>query len=141
MSEESVHADRHVRSEVHKETQQQPNPPPQGEGSATNMEGSSYANRDVEVERLRKQVALLQRNAKKSKELLRRKDKELHHQRRLSLTPSHSRGDEHGVGDRNRKRDKRSPHPHGERERLKGLITHLLIRVEKRSKIGRGLKA
>ena len=79
MSKESVHANRRVRYEVHKETQQQLSPPPQRERSATNMEGPSYANRDMEVERLRKQVALLQRNAEKDKELLRRKDKELHH--------------------------------------------------------------
>ena len=39
MSEESVHVDRRVRSEVHRETQRQPSPPPQGEGPATNMEG------------------------------------------------------------------------------------------------------
>ena len=39
MSEESVHVDQHVRSEVHRETQRQPSPPPQGEGPATNMEG------------------------------------------------------------------------------------------------------
>lgn len=43
------------------------------------MEGASYANRDVEVERLREQVTLLQRNVEKDKELLRHKDKELHH--------------------------------------------------------------
>ena len=34
------------------------------------MEGPSYANRDVEVERLREQVALLQRSAENDKELL-----------------------------------------------------------------------
>ena len=62
-------------------------------------------------------MAVLQRNAEKDKELLRRKDKELHHQRRLSPASSHSRGDERGVGDRNRKRDRRSPHPHGEQEK------------------------
>lgn len=74
------------------------------------MEGLSYANRDVEVERLREQVALLQRNAKKDKELLRRKDKELYHQRGPSPTPSRSRGDECRGEDRSRKRDQRSPH-------------------------------
>ena len=54
------------------------------------MEGPSYGNRDVEVERLREEVELLQRNPEKDKELLRRKDKELHHQRGPSPTPSHS---------------------------------------------------
>lgn len=34
------------------------------------MEGLSYANRDVELERLREQVALLQISAEKDKELL-----------------------------------------------------------------------
>ena len=77
--EEFVHVDQCVRSEVHKETQRQPSPPLQCEGSTTNMEGASYANRDVEVERLREQVTLLQRNVEKDKELLRHKDKELHH--------------------------------------------------------------
>nr|POF02063.1 hypothetical protein CFP56_18186 [Quercus suber] len=71
--------DRHVRSEVHVETQQPPSPPPKREGSATNMEGLSYANRDIKVEKLKEQVALLQRNAEKDKELLRRRDKELYH--------------------------------------------------------------
>ena len=79
MLEESIHTDRRVRFEVHRETQQQPSPPPQGKGSATNMEGPSYANRNIKVERLRKQVALLQRNAENDKELFRRKDKELLH--------------------------------------------------------------
>ena len=69
---------------MHRRTQQQPSPPPQHEGSATNIEGPSYANRDVEVERLREQVDLLQRNVEKDKELLCRKDEELHHQRGLS---------------------------------------------------------
>ena len=99
MSEESIHADRRVRSEVHKEIQRQPSPSPQREGLATNMEGPSYANRDMKVERLRKQVTLLQRNAEKDKELLRCKDK---------------REDECGVGDRNQKRDMRSPYPYRE---------------------------
>ena len=77
--EEFVHVDQHMRSEVHKETQRQPSAPLQCEGLTTNMEGVSYANRDVEVERLREQVTLLQRNVEKDKELLRHKDKELHH--------------------------------------------------------------
>ena len=59
ISEEFVHVDRRVRSEVHKEIQQQPSPPPQGEETATNIEGPSYYNRDGEVERLKEQVALL----------------------------------------------------------------------------------
>ena len=48
-----------MRFEVHKETQRQPSPPLQRKGSATNIEGPSYANRDVEMERLKEQVALL----------------------------------------------------------------------------------
>ena len=115
--EESFHMDRCMRYEVHKKTQRQPSPPPQGEGLATNTEGPSYANRDVEVESMREQVALLQRNMGKEKELILRKDKELHHQRRASPAPNHSRGDERGMGDRNKKRDRRSPHSHGEREK------------------------
>ena len=59
ISEEFVHVDQRVRSEVHKEIQQQPSPPPQGEETTTNIEGLSYYNRDGEVERLREQVALL----------------------------------------------------------------------------------
>ena len=69
------------------------------------------------MERLKEQVALLQRNAEKDKELLHRKDKELHHQRRPSPEPSHSRGDKRGVGDMNKKKDRRSPHYYGEREK------------------------
>ena len=103
-----------MRFEVHKETPLQPSPPPQGEGLAINMEGPSYASKDVEVERLREQVALLQGMWGKDKELLRHKDKKLHHQQKPSPTPSHSRGDEREVGDSNKKRDKRSPHSHGE---------------------------
>ena len=80
--------DRRVRYEVHMETQQQPSPPSQCEGSASNMEGLSYANRDVEVESLREQVALLHRNVEKDKEMLRHKDEELHHQRGPSPAPS-----------------------------------------------------
>ena len=67
--------DQRVRSEVHKENQQQPSPPPQGERTATNIEGLSYYDRDGEVERLREQVALLQRNSEEDKELLHRKDR------------------------------------------------------------------
>ena len=37
--EESVHVDWRVRSKVHKETQRQPCPPPQGEGTVTNTKG------------------------------------------------------------------------------------------------------
>ena len=59
ISEEFVHVDRCVRSKVHKEIQQQPSPPPQGEETTTNIEGPSYYNRDGEVERLREKVALL----------------------------------------------------------------------------------
>ena len=70
ISEESVHVDRHMRFEVHRGTQRPPSSPPQREGSTTNMEGLSYANRGVELERLREQVALLQISAKKDKELL-----------------------------------------------------------------------
>ena len=54
------------------------------------MEGPSYANKDMELERLREQVALLQRNVKKDKELLHRKTMKLHHRRGPSLAPSHS---------------------------------------------------
>ena len=62
-------------------------------------------------------MALLQRDEEKDKELLRRKDKELHHQRRPSPVPSHSQGDERGVGDKNQKKDRRSPPPYGEQEK------------------------
>lgn len=105
-----------MRSEVHKESQQQPSPPPQGEGTTTNTRGPSYSNRDGEVEMLREQMALLQRNTKKDKELLCRKDKELHHQRGPSPASSHSRANKHILENRNKKRDRISTHPHGERE-------------------------
>ena len=59
ISEEFVYVDRRVRFEVHKEIQRQPSPPLQGKETATNIEGSSYYNRDGEVERLREKVALL----------------------------------------------------------------------------------
>ena len=52
--------------------------------------GLSYANRDVELERLREQVALLQTSAKKDKELLYSKNEGLYHQRGPSPAPSHS---------------------------------------------------
>ena len=118
ISEESIHVDWCERSEVHKETQWQPIPPPQKEGSATNTEGLSYSNRDGEVERLREQVVLLQRNVDMDKELLHRKDKELHHRRGLSPAPSHSQGDECVMDDKNRKRDRRLPYPCGEWEQF-----------------------
>ena len=92
---------------------------------------------------MKEQVVLLQRNAEKDKELLHCKDKELHHQRRPSPEPSHSRGDERGVGDMNKKRDRRSPHYYGEREKTppgRELFLHLLARAEERSKKGIGLK-
>ena len=93
-----------MRFEVHKETLLQPSPPPQGEGLATNMEGPSYASKWLCCKGM----------WGKDKELLRHKDKKLHHQQKLGPTPSHTRGDEREVGDSNNKRDKRSPHSHGE---------------------------
>nr|POE91822.1 hypothetical protein CFP56_65367 [Quercus suber] len=73
-------------------------------------------NKDGEVERLREQVALLQRNVEKDKELLHYKGKELHHQRGPSPAPSHSRAVKRMLDDQNRKRDRRSPLPHGKRK-------------------------
>lgn len=115
ISEESIHVNQRVRSEVHKETQQQPSPHLQEERSATNTKGPSYSSREREVERLREQVAMLQKEVERNEELLRRKDKKLHHQRGPSPTPCHSRGDECVVGDRSRKRDRRQPPPHREK--------------------------
>jgi len=79
ISEESMHVDKRIRSEVHRGTQQPPSPPPQCERSATNVEGPSHAYRDKELERLREKVALLQRNVERDKKLLHRKDEELYH--------------------------------------------------------------
>ena len=79
VSEVSVHVDQRVRPDVHVETERPPSPSPQHEGSATNIKELSYANRDIKVEKLREQVALLQRKAEKDKELLCRRDKELYH--------------------------------------------------------------
>lgn len=50
------------------------------------------------MQRLRDQVALLQRNAEKDQELLCRKDEELHNRRRPSPPSSHSGRDGHGGG-------------------------------------------
>ena len=61
-------------------------------------------------------MALLQRKNEKDKELLCRKDKEFYHRRGPSPPLSRSRADEHVLDDRNRKRDRRSPPPHGERK-------------------------
>lgn len=52
------------------------------------------------MQRLRDQVALLQRNAEKDQELLCRKDEELHNRRRPSPPSSHSGRDGHGGGGR-----------------------------------------
>ena len=56
-----------MRPKVHVETERPPSPSPQREGLATNMKELSYANRDIEVEKLREQVALLQRKAEKDR--------------------------------------------------------------------------
>ena len=48
-------------------------------------------------------MALLQRNVEKDKELLCRKDKELHHRSGPSLAPSHSQVDERVLDDKNKK--------------------------------------
>lgn len=71
------------------------------------------------MQRLRDQVALLQRNAEKDQELLCRKDEELHNRRRPSPPSSHSGRDGHsgGGGYRNKRRDRKSPHHYKERER------------------------
>ncbi|KAF3944825.1 hypothetical protein CMV_028740 [Castanea mollissima] len=107
ISEESIHVDRCLQSEVHKKTQRQHKPYLQEKRSATNTEGPSYSSKDREVERLKEQVVMLRREAERNEELLRRNDEELLHQRGPSPMPSHSRGDKHVVGDRHRKRDKR----------------------------------
>lgn len=80
------------------------------------MEEPSHAHRDMELERLRKRVALLQRNAERDKELLCCKDEELHRQKGPSPAPSCSQGGERRRGEENRKRNKRSFH-HEDREK------------------------
>ena len=67
------------------------------------------------MERLREQVEVLQREAKRDKELLRHKDEELHRQRGPSPVHSHSQEEERVVDDRNKK--KKTSYPHGECER------------------------
>ena len=115
----------------------------------TNTKGLSSFNRDAdgegegEVERSREQLALLQRNTERDKELLHCKDKELHHWRGPSPAPSHSQGDECVVDDRNRKRDKRSPHPARNKSNLpirRGQSLHLTTKVEGKSKTRRSSK-
>nr|POE67922.1 hypothetical protein CFP56_68752 [Quercus suber] len=59
ISEEFVHMDRHVRSEVHKEAPRPPSPRPQEKKFATNTDSPSHSSREIEVERLREQVAML----------------------------------------------------------------------------------
>lgn len=115
ISEESIHVDRCLWSEVNKETKKQPNPHLREERSATNTKGPSYSNRDREVEKLRERVEMLWREAERNEELLRRKDEELFHQRESSLVPSHSQDDERNGEDKYRRRDKKQPPPHGER--------------------------
>lgn len=88
--EESIHMEQRVRSKVHKEAPWLPSPRPQGEQSSTSTDDPSCSNREKEVERLREQVEELQREAEKDKELLYRKDEELHRRRGLSLAHSRS---------------------------------------------------
>lgn len=66
------------------------------------------------MERLREQVALLQREAKRDKELLHHKDEEFHCRRVPIPVHSHSRGEERMVDDKSRK--SRTTHLHRERE-------------------------
>ena len=66
------------------------------------------------MERLREQVEVLQREAERDNELLRRKDEELHRQRGLSPAHNHSQEEERVVDDRNRK--KKTSYPHREYE-------------------------
>ena len=144
ISEESVHVDRRMRSEVHVKTQRQPSPPPQHEGLATNMEDLSYANRDMEVEMLREHVALLERNVEKDKDCfvvrtrsyITREDQVQHLVTPKVLSVEGMIGEGRGIGD----------HPilMGNERRLpleREQYLHLLTRVEGRSKMGRSLKA
>ena len=87
------------------------------ERSTMNTKGPSYSNRDREVEKLREQMAMLQREAGRNEELLWKNDKELFHQRGPSLVPSHSQDDERNGEDKYRRRDKKQPPPHGERKK------------------------
>ena len=87
------------------------------ERSTMNTKGPSYSNRDREVEKLREQVAMLQREAGRNEELLWKNDEELLHQRGSSPGPSHSRGDERDVGDKYRRQDRKQPPPRGERKK------------------------
>ena len=48
--------------------------------------------------------------------MLRHKDEELHHRKGPSPAPNHSQRDDCMVDDRNKKRERRPPHPHGERK-------------------------
>lgn len=82
-----------------------------------NTKGPSYSNRDREVEKLREQVAMLQREAGRNEELLWKNDEELLHQRGSSPVPSHSRGDERDMGDKYRRQDRKQPPPRGERKK------------------------
>ena len=142
-SKEFVHMDQRVRFEVYKENQWQPSLPPQGEGTATNTKGMSYYNRDGEVDRLRKQVALLQRNAEKDKELLWRKDKSFmigEGQARHPVTPEHmntfwTTGMGSVIGDHLLPMECESSLYTG-----KGLSLHLTTRIEGESKTRRSIK-
>ena len=68
-----------MRSKVHKEAPLPPSPHPEEERFATNIDGPSHSSKEKEVERLREQVVVLQREAERDKELLHCKDEELHH--------------------------------------------------------------
>ena len=118
ISEEFVHVDQHLRFKIHKETKKQPDLHLREERSATNIEGPSYSNRDREVENLREQVAMLQREVERNEELLWKKDEELLHQIGPSLASSHSQGDEHDMGDKYRRQDRKQPPCHRERSNL-----------------------
>lgn len=127
ISKESIHVNQRVRSKVHKETQLQPSPLLQEERLAINTEGSSYSSREREVERLRQQVAMLQRETERNEELLHRKDEEM-----IAWLVI-------GVG----KETGGNPLPTGNESNLsieKGQSFHPTGRTEGKSKIGRSLK-
>lgn len=89
-------------------------------------------------------MAALQKEAKRDNELLHRKDEELHHRRGPSPVISHSRGDESVLGDRIKKRDMITIHPHRERKQTlhrEIMVSLPLGRTEGKSKKGRGIKA
>lgn len=120
---ESIHEDRHLQSKVHKEIQGQPLQKLKLESCLllVGIEVGYQHCKTILIQQgqwdgyVKGTMLALQQQVVRNEERLWRKDEELLHQKGPSLIRNHSWRDEHSVGERLKKQDRRQSPPYRER--------------------------